>query len=497
MNRKDSLLLSVISLSREWMGGRGHALSPRVKLRGIGVPDGEYYLQVTRISDVNLMIQEFVLNRDGENQLFRIWTLKKERQWEVVSLEKNKKHVYLRDYVVELEDLFRRMTLLQRIMSVPGFYYSDERHRVEEELELPPVPLKRRGPAALLKWIQDFSLRPAVFVPIISGSLLVLAAVAGAYVINLNKIKGEIDGSIDEYISQVQTQLKTLDSFRAEAQVDLEVLKGNLAQEQTDFDFNRHNAYVNVLRLSEELTKYLPARKEAYRLIADNIKDSISYGEIIYEMSRLPSAEYQARIFLATDRQKVVPLGRFNPVFKGMVYPVEVETEENNGLGFRITDGYMESREDPLGSGGMAPHFAVDIINVANISLINYAGEIVRDGNPSGKVVAVQEGMILETGVDDRYGWHIEVEHPLTAEVKRAYPSATAWSTYYAHLLEEPAFSSGQWVTQRQVLGDIGNTGSSTGPHLHFEVRVYRSKGAYFSEDGRRFDKINPYPLEG
>lgn len=497
MNRKDSLLLSVISLSREWMGAGGHSLTPRIRLQGIGVPDGEYYLQVTRISDINLLIQEFILTRDGENQLFRIWTLKKERQWEVVSLEKNKKHVYLRDYVVELEDLFRRMTLMQRVMAVPGFYFSDERHMVGQELELPPVPLKRRGLGAVLKWFQDFSLRPAVFVPMVSGSLLVLAFIAAVYVINLNKIKGEIDGSIDEYITQVQSQLKTLDSFRTEAQLDLEVLKGNLAQEQADFDFNRHNAYVNVLRLSEELTKYLPARKEAYRLIAENIKDSISYGEIIYEMSRLPSAEYQARIFLATDRQKVVPLGRFAPAFKGMAYPVEVESEDNNGLGFRITDGYMESREDPLGSGGMAPHFAVDIINVANISLINYAGEIVRDGNPSGKVVAVQEGMVREIGFDDRYGWHIEVEHPLTAEVKKAYPSATAWSTYYAHLLEEPSFSANEWVTRRQVLGDIGNTGSSTGPHLHFEVRVFRAKGAYYAEDGRRYDKINPYPFEG
>lgn len=355
MNRKDKLLQSVISQCQHWMGEAGYTLTPRIHCQGNGMPDGKYYLHISRINAVNIMVQEFVLSPDGENILYRLWTFKKEKQWEVLSLEKNKKHVYLRDFVVEMEDLVRRMVLLQRVMASPGFYFSEEVDRLEKELELPPVPIKRRGFGAVLQWIQDFSLRPAVFVPLVGSAVLILSIIAMVYAVNIGRIKGEIDGSIDEYISQLELELQTLESFREEAQSDLLVLKGNLAQEQADLDFNRHNAYVNVLRLSEELTKYLPARKEAYRLIAENIKDSVSYGEIIYEMSRLPSAEYQAVIFLATDRQKVVPLGRFEPAFSSMAYPVEVAAEENNGLGFRITDGFMENREDPLGSGGLAP----------------------------------------------------------------------------------------------------------------------------------------------
>ncbi|HEX2296513.1 MAG TPA: M23 family metallopeptidase, partial [Actinomycetota bacterium] len=43
--------------------------------------------------------------------------------------------------------------------------------------------------------------------------------------------------------------------------------------------------------------------------------------------------------------------------------------------------------------------------------------------------------------------------------------------TLYAHL-SSFAVSAGQTVSQGQVVGNVGCTGSCTGDHLHFEVRV-------------------------
>ncbi|MBI9104429.1 MAG: M23 family metallopeptidase [Spirochaetales bacterium] len=491
---KEDLIEYIISASLSMMGKNGFVVTPGVNCPGRGMPDGKYYLQITRNSDVNILLQEMVQSYSGENFIFRLWTFRKEKSWDILSLEKNKKHIYLRDLTVELEDLSKRLLLVQRLTALSGAYFEDEIDSLSEEMELPEMPVKRTGTAALIQWVKDFSLRRAVLVPTLASVLLVVTILSGIYAVRLNIENREISGSIEGYISELETKVNTLNSFKDSTENDLEKLMGNLEMEQADLDFNRHNAYVNVLRLAEELSRYHPARKEAYHLIAENVKDAVSFGEIVYEMSRLPTAEYQARIFLATDPQKIIPLGRFKPVFASMAYPVAIEGQDNNGMGFRVSDGYMEKRADPLGSGGTAPHYAIDIVNVANINHISYSGEIVREGNPFGDVVAVESGMVRTAVFDERYGWNLEIEHPMTAEIKQKYPQAEAWMTFYAHLDQKPELAHGDWLERGETLGKIGNTGRSTGPHLHFEVRIYMPGGEYRDGEGKTYIKINPFP---
>lgn len=55
------------------------------------------------------------------------------------------------------------------------------------------------------------------------------------------------------------------------------------------------------------------------------------------------------------------------------------------------------------------------------------------------------------------------------------------YTTLYAHQ-SEIAVSEGQWVSQGQVIGYVGSTGDSTGPHLHI---------SFITPDGNFVDPLN------
>ena len=59
-------------------------------------------------------------------------------------------------------------------------------------------------------------------------------------------------------------------------------------------------------------------------------------------------------------------------------------------------------------------------------------------------------------------------------------------STLYAHMSKR-AVKEGQTVTQGQVLGYVGSTGSSTGNHLHYEIRTTNSSGTVVRVDALKY----------
>ena len=99
----------------------------------------------------------------------------------------------------------------------------------------------------------------------------------------------------------------------------------------------------------------------------------------------------------------------------------------------------------------------------------NHGGTDVRAGY-GVKIKSAQGGIVTHSEYHWSYGNYVSVLHP------------DGNSTLYAHMSKR-AVSEGQVVSQGQVLGYVGSTGSSTGNHLHYELRV----------NGTRVDALNYY----
>jgi murein DD-endopeptidase MepM/ murein hydrolase activator NlpD len=81
-------------------------------------------------------------------------------------------------------------------------------------------------------------------------------------------------------------------------------------------------------------------------------------------------------------------------------------------------------------------------------------------GGPTGQpIIAAADGLVVSAGWRGGYGMAVVIDH------------GGGLATLYAHQ-SRLTVSEGTVVGAGQKIGEIGSTGQSTGPHLHFEVRV-------------------------
>lgn len=75
------------------------------------------------------------------------------------------------------------------------------------------------------------------------------------------------------------------------------------------------------------------------------------------------------------------------------------------------------------------------------------------------EIYAVKSGRVIFSGIADGYGNYVKLDH------------GNGLQTAYGHC-SALAVNEGDEVKKGQIIAYVGSTGNSTGPHLHFEVRV-------------------------
>lgn len=134
----------------------------------------------------------------------------------------------------------------------------------------------------------------------------------------------------------------------------------------------------------------------------------------------------------ALDAQLKSISAAMNPSFLPSVWPHVGKI--NNEFGFR---------RNPFGGRSYEFHPGMDI-----------------DGERGEQVMAPANGTVIKAAYTGGYGNMIEIDH------------GNGLTTRYGHL-SKIEIAVGDTVTRGELIGLIGSTGRSTGPHLHFELRLF------------------------
>lgn len=190
------------------------------------------------------------------------------------------------------------------------------------------------------------------------------------------------------------------------------------------------------------------------------IKHIVKSGDTISKIAVKYEAESED-IFIFNDisNDSVLKAGDIifvpNGIIKSSVSTTKSSTSSKvSSSNTKATSGYYMKPAvgvvtSPYGSRKGGFHYGIDLRGARGDSVVAAA---------SGTVVKVVSGCVEgKISCGGRYGNYIVIEH------------ANGTRTFYAHL-SKVNVSVGKSVKQGQKIGAVGNTGHSTGPHLHFEI---------------------------
>ena len=211
-----------------------------------------------------------------------------------------------------------------------------------------------------------------------------------------------------EFVNEVAEYNKTLIAAMKET-------RENIKAEKTEME-------AKEAKLGEQQDELQGKLDETTKLMNEYAAEEAAGKAIVAEINRLMA------------ESDVVPSA------EGFIWPVTTSKMISSPQGNRVSPG------NGIGSSN---HKGVDICNVSYSSKI-YATK-------SGKVLIASMPYSDPDGGSSGYGNYVVIDH------------GGGMSTLYAHM-SIVKVSVGQYVSQGDVIGVTGNTGASTGPHLHYEV---------------------------
>ncbi|MFS0783674.1 murein hydrolase activator EnvC family protein [Bacillus sp. 1P06AnD] len=271
--------------------------------------------------------------------------------------------------------------------------------------------------------------------------------------------------SLESKRSKVETKLASLEKMRS----DLETMKTTLSKQKAAKD----QLMAKLEKEENETHTYKMDLEEENDLLSSQ-QDAISKA-ISNEQSRQAELE-KARKAEERARQEAAKQSSTNKT------PSNQSNSGSSSSSGSSNSGGSSSGSAPSISAGAftrpaagvlssgfggrwgATHFGVDIANSASVPIVSAA-----------------DGVVARSYYSSSYGNAVFISHSINGQL---------YTTVYAHM-DSRIVSTGQTVKKGQQIGIMGNTGQSTGQHLHFELH----KGPWTPSKSGAINPIGIVPL--
>jgi murein DD-endopeptidase MepM/ murein hydrolase activator NlpD len=131
-----------------------------------------------------------------------------------------------------------------------------------------------------------------------------------------------------------------------------------------------------------------------------------------------------------------------------------------SAMDFLLSRKSLQSKQTPAGwpveKGWVSSNFGSRMHPMTGKKQFHRGVDI--PGKSGAAVLAVADGVVKRSVRSGDFGWLVEIDH------------GDKYTTLYSHN-KSNLVSEGQTVVKGQAIAELGSTGRSTGPHVHFEVK--------------------------
>lgn len=312
--------------------------------------------------------------------------------------------------------------------------------------------------------------------------------------------------NLDASISQVETQIKQLEGEIAQLESSIKEEQGKLEEKQKEHQENQ-------ALMEERLVVMYEQGETSFLDMLFSSKNIVEFISNYYLISQVTECDRELLDTIEREQEEIENTKRQLEEQKGKVDSNKRERETKNSL-LRTQKAQRQEKANALSEEDKKLQSEIDHYNKQVDKIETQIQEALKKAQDQidkstggnglkfdGSFIWPCNNKIVTSTVKIRWGrWHKGID--IGARYENVYAAASGYAytmenpggyghyimivhgdgyiTLYGHL-NSYNISYGQYVKQGQVIAQSGNSGSSQGAHLHFEIRKASSLSNYFS----------------